>query len=328
MIRLGTLVPLLAALSPAAPAAEWQPVTTELLAAARPGYGGLSGVAVDPRTGYVFVDVSDRGIYRSTDQGRTWQRLGAELKGRTEWPGCLMIDPYGDRKRMVIATVYGAPVARGTTAGDWAFADKKSAHVDWCAVDWSDPQLRFMLALKHESGGLLLLSRDGGKSFTEVGKGHGPAWIFDGDTAVIAQMKTKDNPRPRLLRTTDGGKTFQPCGSHVAHALPRWKDGTLYWLVEGALLRTTDKGATWTRVSALKDGRFGPVFGKDGRHLFVLTGAGVVESSDGGATWSRPIALPKELKPVAALTWLQYDPKNDVLYAMRMGSQLYKLSRK
>jgi photosystem II stability/assembly factor-like uncharacterized protein len=327
-IRLGLSVVLLTSGIMTIRAADWQPVTKELLQTTRPGYGGLSGVVVDPRTGHVFVDVSDRGIYRSTDQGRTWRRLGDEFKGRTEWPGCLLIDPVGDGERMVVATVYGVPVARGTTEGNWQFADKKSAHVDWCAVDWSDPHLRFMLAVKHESGGLLLISRDSGKTFSEIGKGYGPAWIFDGDTAVVAQLRTKERPKPGLLRTTDGGKTFQPAGPYVAHALPRWHDRKLYWLVEGALLSTSDKGASWSKVSDLKDGRFGPLFGKDGKHLFVLTGTGIIESVDGGTEWSKPVPLPEELKAVSVLTWIQYDPKNDVLYAMKMGSELYKLPRK
>lgn len=311
-----------------AQAAEWQPVTKQLLQTARPGYGGLSGVAVDPRTGDLFVQVSDRGIYRSTDQGESWKRLGTEFKGRTECPGCLMLDPVGDGKRMVIATVYGAPIVRGDTAGAWKFADPKSAHVDWCAVNWNDPQMRFLLALKHESGGLLIVSHDGGKTFSDIGKGYGPAWIFDRDTAVVAQMKTKDRPRPCLVRTRDGGKTFQPCGDYVALVLPRWYDGKLYWLVEGALLSTSDKGERWTKISDLKDGRFGPVFGKDAKHLFVLTGAGIIESTDAGRSWSKPIALPQELKGASPLTWMQYDPKTDVLYVMKMGSELYKMSRK
>jgi hypothetical protein len=315
-------------LASAAGAGEWQPITKELLRTAKPGYGGLSGVVVDHRTGYLYVDVSDRGIYRSTNQGGEWQRLGAEFKGRTEWPGCLMIDPVGDGKRMLIATVYGASVARGTTDGDWKFTDKKSAHVDWCAVDWSDPRMRFLLALKHESGGLLIVSHDGGDTFAEIGKGYGPAWIFDGDTAVVARMKTKEQPKAVLLRTTDGAKTFQPCGDYAAHALPRWHDGKLYWLVEGALLSTADKGEHWTKISDLKDGRFGPIFGKDAKHLFVLTGAGIVESTDAGKSWSNPMAPPKELKGVSTLTWLEYEPKNDVLYIMKMGSELYKMSRK
>ena len=77
----------------------------------------------------------------------------------------------------------------------------------------------------------------------------------------------------------------------------------------------------------MKDGRFGPVFGKDAKQMFVLTGAGVVESTDGGATWCQPIAIPKELKGVSPLTWLDYDPLHDVLYVMKMTSELYQMKR-
>ena len=62
--------------------------------------------------------------------------------------------------------------------------------------------------------------------------------------------------------------------------------------------------------------------------MFVLTGKGIVESRDKGATWSTPMELPKEVKGGGALTWIEYDPLNDHLYAMKMGSQLYQWSRK
>ena len=61
--------------------------------------------------------------------------------------------------------------------------------------------------------------------------------------------------------------------------------------------------------------------------MFVLTGAGVVESTDGGATWSKPVAPPADLKGVSALTWIDYDPVNDMLYIMKMGSDLYRMER-
>lgn len=110
-------------------------------------------------------------------------------------------------------------------------------------------------------------------------------------------------------------------------ALPRWHGGTLYWVAQGALIASTDRGQSWKKLSAVKDGRCGPVFGKDGKHLFVLTGAGIVESTDGGVSWSRPIPLPRELGGLSALAWLDYDPVHDTLYLMKMGSQLYKLPR-
>ncbi len=316
-------------LAAAARAADWEPTTAELVKAEKPGFGGLSGIVVDHKTGDITVELSDKGFYRSTDQGKTWNKLGTQsLKGRTEWPGCLMIGPVGEGKTMVSALVYGEPILVSADGGTtWKPMDKKSAHVDWCAVDWSDPELKFVLTLKHESGDLLLASHDGGKSFDEVGKGYGPAWVFDGKTAVVAEAKSKDKTKPGLLRTTDGGKTFQPCGDYTTKAMPKWRDGVLYWLVEGALLTTTDKGESWKKVGDVKDGRYGPIFGKDAKHLFVLTAAGVVESKDGGASWSKPVEPPKELKGVGPLTWLEYDPVHDVVYLMKMGSDLYKMER-
>jgi len=307
-------------------AGDWEPTTVELSRTEKPGYGGLCGFFVDHSSGDIYLDVSDRGIYRSTDQGKTWKHLGTQpLKGRTEWPGCLMLDPTGKSKKLVLASVYGAPIAVSSDRGDtWSFMDGKSSHIDWCAVEWTDPDMKFVLALKHESGGLLIASHDGGKSFQEIGKGFGPAWVFDDRVAVVAEAKTKDKPTPHLLRTTDGGKTFATCDNHGATALPKWHDGLLYWLVDGALLTTADRGETWNELCKIKDGAYGPIFGKDGKHLLVLTRAGIIESTNGGGTWSKPIALPTELKGVSPLTWIDYDPQLDVLYAMKMTSELFK----
>src|SRR5262249_22324063 len=105
-------------------------------------------------------------------------------------------------------------------------------------------------------------------------------------------------------------------------------DGVLYWLVEGAIVTTKDKGASWQKLCDLKDGRFGPVFGKTARHLFVLTGAGIVESTDAGATWSQALPGPAQMKGGGPRSWLAYDPVHDVVYVMKMGSELYKLERK
>ena len=319
----------LVCLASAVQAGDWQATAVDQIAKDKPGEYGLTGLLVDHATGDVYVCVSDLGLFRSKDQSKTWERLaGTPPKGRTEWPGCLQLDPTGKSKRLVLARVYGAPIAVGALDGDdWKSLDSKSSHIDWCAVDWTDPDMKFVLALKHESGGALIASSNGGKTFDEIGKGYGPAWIFDHATAVVAEAKTKDKPKPGLMRTTDGGKTFAPCGDYGATALPKQHGDALYWLVDGALIRTSDAGKTWDKVSDLKDGRYGPIFGKDAKQMFVLTGAGVVESTDGGATWSKPIAPPAELKGVSALTWIDYDPMNDVVYIMKMASALYRMER-
>jgi hypothetical protein len=66
---------------------------------------------------------------------------------------------------------------------------------------------------------------------------------------------------------------------------------------------------------------------KDSKHVFALTKRGIKESTDGGATWSAPIAPPKDFV-INSQTWVGYDATNDVLYLMKAGSDLYKLSRK
>jgi photosystem II stability/assembly factor-like uncharacterized protein len=313
----------------------WQAMLGDLVETEKAGFGGLCGIVVDPAEGTVWINISDRGFYRSDDQAQAFVRCGDQQpQGRTESPGCLMLDPTGSSQRLMTALVYGSPISVSADGGaTWKFLDAKSSHVDWCAADWTDPDLKFVLALKHEAGGQLLASGDGGATFAEVGKGYGAGWVFDGQTAVVAEAKTEDQPQPNLQRTTDGGQTWKPCGAFSpvgagsAQALPKWHGGSLYWLVEGALIATDDQGATWTKAADIEDGRYGPVFGKDTKHMFVLTGAGVVESIDGGATWSKPIAPPEDLQAIGGLTWLAYDPKNDVLYLMKMGSDLFKLAR-
>ena len=313
----------------------WVPVTTELLKTEKTGFGGLCGVIVDHQIGDIWVNLSDRGMFHSGDQGQTWKRASeTQPKGRTETPGCFSLDPTGKTNRLVAALVYGDPISVSSDwAATWNTMNGKSGHIDWCAVDWTDPKMRFVLALKHEAGGLLLASGDGGKSFTELGKGYGTGWVFDNQTAVVAQAKTNEQPKPQLMRTTDGGKSFLPCGDfspvggNSAQALPKWHDGTLYWLTESGLISTSDKGETWKTIGEVKDAQYGPIFGKTAKHLFVLTKAGPVESTDGGTTWSAPLAPPSDMKGLGGLSWLEYDPTHDTLYLMKMGSELYRLNR-
>jgi hypothetical protein len=315
--------------APLASAAEWEPMLTELLKTEKLGFGGLTGVVADRQTGDVFIWLSDKGLYRSTDQAKTFQPAAA-IKGRTETPGCMLTNPAGPLKTWVIATVYGGPIVSSVDGSAFVPMDKKSGHVDWVAVDWTDPERRFVLTLKHESGGLLLASEDGGKSFREIGKNFGPACIFDSKTAVVVQIipaETKKSPQRALARTTDGGASFEKVADFSAKALPAWFDKTPYWLVDGAVITSKDQGKTWGPLGPLKGGIFGPIFGKDDKHLFVTTAAGVVESKDGGKTWAAPIAPPKDFKGIQAMTWLAFDAKNDILYLSKMGSDLYRLKR-
>jgi hypothetical protein len=78
----------------------------------------------------------------------------------------------------------------------------------------------------------------------------------------------------------------------------------------------------------VKDGICGPVFGSDAKHLIVLTQAGIRESRDAGASWQPTIRLPADMKGAGTLSWVDYDSKHDILYVMKMTSELYQMNRK
>lgn len=327
MRHLFLLLPFLIATN--ARSAEWEPMVTDLLKSEKLGFGGLTGVVVDRNTGDVYIWLSDKGMFKSTDQAKTFAPFGKPTKGRTEWPGCMLTNPSGPLKTWTIALVYGGPIIASTDGGaTFTPFDKKSVHVDWVAVDWSDPDRKFVLTLKHEAADLLLASNDGGKEFREVGKGFGPACIFDDKTAVAVQIVPGEPKKPAkriLSRTIDGAKTFEKVADFSTKAVPVWFENKPYWLVDGAIITSKDKGKTWEQVAAVKNGQFGPIFGKDAKQMFVLTPAGVVSTNDGGSTWSPPIAAPKEMKGIGALSWIAFDARNNILYLMKMGTDLYRM---
>src|SRR5690348_12029882 len=79
----------------------WQPMLGDFLKTEKAGSFGMCGICVDRATGDVFINLSDRGFYRSTDGAKSFKRLSDnQPKGRTEEAGCFVIDPTGKSKRM------------------------------------------------------------------------------------------------------------------------------------------------------------------------------------------------------------------------------------
>ena len=110
--------------------------------------------------------------------------------------------------------------------------------------------------------------------------------------------------------------------------MPIGNGDSVYWLAADGLMRSKDKGKSWEKLSAIKEPRTGPIFGKSPEHLFVTANSGILESHDGGKTWGTPIAAPKDFKGINNMTWIAYDPGHDSLYIVKMSAPLYRLTRK
>lgn len=303
---------------------EWTVIGAEVLAQVKPGYPGkTAGIAVDRTSGDVYLVVPDQGLWKSTDQAKTFARVdGKAIGGRCETSFAIATDPAG--KRLACFMVYGSSGL--TNDGGKTFVASKTSHLDFGDVDWSDTG-RVMLSLRHESGGVLTLSKDAGATWTDLGKGFQSLGVIDSATLIASKGDG-------ILRSTDNGATWhkvselQPVGGSS-----RTIKGATYWASHAGLLVSKDKGATWKAIDAPPHSVTGPYFGKDEKHLIVANAEGLHESLDEGATWKLAAKLPakyqsRQDKPTSAnYANHAYDPINNIFYTSTMGYDALQLKR-
>ncbi len=304
---------------------KWVPISESIFAKLakdnlKVGYPGLTaGVTVDRASGDVFVVVCDQGLWKSSDKGATFERVDNKaIGGRCETGFALDFDPNG--QRLMCFMIYGA-CAR-TLDGGKTWQKSKVQHLDFGSTDWSDPDAKTMLAIKHESGGELILSSDGAASWKSLGKGFKNATGVFGPDALLAS-KGKG-----IQRSADGGQTWadvsplQPAGLSM-----RVFNGVGYWTTAEGIIVSKDKGQTWSLLGAPVKAYYGPYFGADEKNLVVVGKDGVQETKDGGATWKVVAPLPEGFRVGFTGPNFAWDPKADIFYASTMGKPAFKFQR-
>jgi photosystem II stability/assembly factor-like uncharacterized protein len=317
-----------------APQRRWETISDEVLEqleqqgieTAWPG--GTAGVGVDPKTGDVYMIVAGQGVWKSSDQGKSFARCdGGKVSGRCETSYALCFDPAG--QRLACFMLDGKCAWTGDSGKTWHALADVGRNWDFAAVDWSTPEVRNIFAGLHESGGKVMFSGNGGQAWTELLRDaefdkSGGLGIFDGQTLVYTQ-KGKG-----IQRSTDAGQTwkkvadFQPTG-RVARVLGQ----RALWLSPEGILASDDRGATWSVASEPVEGSIGPMVDPSDEKRMVVAGAkGIFQTADGGQTWKLVTAsLPPEFtfpKPgwYANIAW---DPRHNVFYASQMGKPTYRL---
>ncbi|MDB5384648.1 MAG: hypothetical protein JWM11_294, partial [Planctomycetaceae bacterium] len=131
--------------------------------------GESAGVAVDPVSGNVYMIVAGQGVWKSTDLGKTFSRVdGGKVGGRCETSFALNVDSGG--KRLACFMLDGKCAWTGDSGQTWnAFTDV-GRNWDYAAVDWSSVTVKSIFAALHESGGQVMFSSDGGKSWSKLFK--------------------------------------------------------------------------------------------------------------------------------------------------------------
>lgn len=292
-----------------------------------PWPGDTSGVAVDCASGTLYLDVCNVGLWQSTDHGNTFHRVAdGQISGRSEFGYSLNCDPRGRRMAcFLLDGKCGMTLDGGQT---WQQFAPMGRNWDYGAVDWSDANPRWIFAGRHESGGEMYVSDNAGVSWHFIGKHpeFTSVGIFDGGTMVAGTDSG-------IMRSTDGGETWRKISKfHPVGRVAVYFHGKTWWLTREGLITSRDKGEIWQRVgtSPSPNAGWGPLFGKDARHIIVADFDGILQSNNGGKTWKRIAPMPPfegGLVPKLPGEFLSiaWDPNGDIVYASRMGSAAYRL---
>ena len=304
-----------------ATAADWVNISDPVTAAfPKPGtYGPTAGIAVDRVNGDVFLIAADYGIWKSSDHGKSFARADDKaISGRCETGWALQCDPSG--RRLFCFMIYGSSAM--TADGGKSWAKSKVSHLDFGSVDWADTGKR-LLALRHESGGMLTTSDDGGATWRDLEKGFSGCGVFDSKTFVATKAK-----EPGIFRSTDAGATWTQASTVTPTAgVPVVFKGNAYWAIGKGILLSTDKGASWSELGVPVDASFGPYFGKDDKHIVVVGKGGFQETRDGGKTWQHAAPLPAGFSAGRVGPNFAWDPNADIFYASTMSKPAFKWQR-
>ena len=313
---------------------QWVPISDDVISqlqkdSKKIGYPGLTaGVTVDPASGDVYMIVCDQGLWKSTDKGQTFARFdGGKIGGRCETGFALNFDPAG--KRLACFMIYGACGDTSDSGIHWR--GWKTNHVDFGAVDWESTG-DALLAIRHESGGVLCLSVDGGQTWKNLGS-EGPDKKIvkeDREYKMLGMFDAESLLASRgdgIVRSSDGGKTWTKVSdAKLLGAVMSVHKGTGYWMSDEGVIASGDKGKTWTLKWPMK-AMFGPWFSTDGHRMMVVGKAGFSESTDGGQTWKPVAGLPPTFNVGIVGPNYAWDSKKDIFYASSMGKPTYRFER-
>ena len=276
----------------------------------------------------VFVTTTDIGLFRSEDGAATWTGsttgIPARWRNTTYW---IAFDPD----------------VRGLVWGAFSGTHDLPRPKMWRRTD---PE-------KFQGG--VGVSTDGGRTWT-------PSTGGMGESAITHVLVDPTSPRGQrtvyatgfgrgVYKSTDNGRTWQLRNAGIEQRQPfawritRGEDGTLYLVVarrsergrigdadDGALYRSTDGAAHWTRM-ALPPGTNGPsgltIDPRDPKRLYLAawgvappggdTGGGIFLSTDRGATWTNVLPESQHVYDVTV------DPRDPaVLFASGFDQAAYR----
>ena len=334
----------------------WMPVTDGQIAT-----GSIGAIDVsDSNPNVVYVGTGSeairsnvilgRGVYKSTDAGRTWKSVGLKDVGQI---GQLKVHPKNPDIAYVASV--GNPFGWGPERGVYRTKDggatwekvlflNDQTGVVSIAINWSNPNELYAGAWRAQrkpwtiisggpaSEGGVFKTTDGGDHWTRVSNGFpddlvGKVWldVAQSNPRVVYAQVEAVGAKGGLYRTADSGATWTLVNSsqslrarpfYFNKAFVNPKDENEVYVTELSFHKSTDGGKTFVTVPTPHGDDHVVWFNPDNPKIFIETNDGGANiTQDGGATWSsqnnQPTAEMYHVDADEQFPYLVYGPQQD-----------------